>query len=274
MLLFREDVFLEVNNHKKDDEDVEMEQNDDEDEQKPAAEETAAPTLGEPDFEISNVIRRKENGALLCKAVGCLKIAQTKDDGFCRTHYNRFQISTGRIESWQCKCGERIAISSLRCGKCHRWKDGHHPSSSPQRSLAPSSARTYVPADAGVEISDVLLKNARGRPLCKVIGCGKAEQSNNDGFCRTHFNLFAVKNDIAEDPSERWTCVCGEEWSIKQKRCGNSSCQKVSVCFGYMDVSSNSKNLLLILFFIYPFTVARRQTRFLQLHQKYWYFQR
>ena len=217
--------------------DVEMEQNNDNGDGKElsAAEDTPAPTIGQPDFEISDVIRRKENGAVLCRAVGCLKIAQTKDDGFCRTHYNRFQISTGQIESWQCKCGERIAISSLRCGRCHRWKDGHHPSSSPQKTPSSSAGKFYkpktcVPADAGVEISDVLLKNARGRPLCKVIGCGKAEQSNNDGFCRTHFNLFAIK-DYEEDSSEKWTCVCGEEWSITQKRCGNSSCQKVSSLF-------------------------------------------
>jgi len=186
------------------------------------------------------VIRRKENGALMCKAVGCPKIAQTKDDGFCRNHYNRFMISTGQCESWDCKCGEKIATTSLRCGKCHRWKNGHHPAyaSSPQKSpaaspyAATSEPRTYVPADADVEISDVILKNERGRPLCKVIGCGKAEQTHNDGFCRTHFNEFAIPTDGAEeDTSEKWTCECGEEWSVRQKRCGNTSCQKVSSLF-------------------------------------------
>jgi hypothetical protein len=216
-----------------DDDDVEAEQG----EEPPSAVAKAGQPDFQPDFKVSNVIRRKENGALMCKAVGCPKIAQTKDDGFCRNHYNRYMISTGRCESWNCKCGEKIAITSLRCGKCHRWKDGHHPAytSSPQKSPAASSyaatsqPRTYVPDDAKVEISDVILKNERGRPLCKVIGCGKAEQSHNDGFCRTHFNEFAILTDGAEEEaSEKWTCECGEEWSIRQKRCGNSSCQKVS----------------------------------------------
>eukprot|EP00985_Skeletonema_marinoi_P005765 scaffold2504_cov138-Skeletonema_marinoi.AAC.2 len=212
-----------------DDDDVEMEMGQGEEEAP-----SAAAKAGQPDFEVSPAIRRKENGALMCKAVGCPKIAQTKDDGFCRTHYNRFKISTGLCESWDCKCGEKIAITSLRCGKCHRWKDGHHPAyaSSPQKSpgvASPSAAtlqpRTRIPA--GVEISDVMLKNERGRPLCKVIGCGKAEQTQNDGFCRTHFNEFAIPTDVTEvDLSEKWTCECGEEWPVRQKRCGNTSCQK------------------------------------------------
>lgn len=209
-----------------DDDDVEMEQDRD-------------AVASQPDFEISTAIRRKENGAVLCKAVGCPKIAQTKDDGFCRTHCNRYKISTGQIESWSCKCGERIAVTSLRCGKCHRWRNGHHPAyaSSPQKSPGVASTqyakskqpKTCIPADAGVEISEVLLKNEKGRLLCKVIGCGKAEQSNNDGFCRTHFNQFAIlTEDAEEDSSEKWICECGEEWSGRQKRCGNTSCQKVS----------------------------------------------
>lgn len=207
--------------HHDDEDDVEMDTS------------STASSAGRPDFEVSTDIRRKENGALLCKAVGCPKIAQTKDNGFCRTHYNRFMISTGQCESWECKCGEKIATSSLRCGKCHRWKDGHHPaSSSPQKSPGVASSNkpmTRIPENSGVEISNVILKNERGRPLCKVIGCGKAEQAHNDGFCRTHFNEFAILSDDAED--EKWTCECGEEWSIRNKRCGNTSCQKVGSFF-------------------------------------------
>ncbi|KAL7495990.1 hypothetical protein ACHAWT_008318 [Skeletonema menzelii] len=193
---------------------------------------SATATAGQPDFEVSTDIRRKENGALMCKAVGCPKIAQTKDNGFCRTHYNRFMISTGQCESWECKCGEKIATTSMRCGKCHRWKDGHHPAyaSSPQKTpgaILPNKPITRFPDNSGVEISDVVLRNERGRPLCKVIGCGKAEQSNNDGFCRTHFNEFVILTDGAEeDLAEKWTCECGEEWSSRHKRCGNTSCQK------------------------------------------------
>lgn len=201
---------------------------------------SAVAKAGRPDFKVSNAIRRKENGALMCKAVGCPKIAQTKDDGFCRTHYNRFMISTGQCESWLCKCGEKIAITSLRCGKCHRWKNGHHPAyaSSPQKSpvaspyAAPPQLRTHVPEDADVEISDFILRNERGRPLCKVIGCGKVEQAHTDGFCKIHFNEFAIPTDETEEDSfEKWTCECGEEWSVRQKRCGSTSCQKVGSLF-------------------------------------------
>lgn len=191
--------------------------------------------VSQPDFKISTVMRRKENGSLLCKAVGCPKIAQTKEDGFCRNHYNRFIISTGQCESWNCKCGEKIAITSLRCGICHRWKDGHHPvhASLPQKSvveLSPYSAiRTHIPNDADVQISDVVRKNERGRLLCKVIGCGKTEQTHNDGFCRAHFNQFAIS--MEDVYYEKWTCECGGEWSVRQKRCGNVKCQKVSFLF-------------------------------------------
>jgi hypothetical protein len=91
--------------------------------------------------------------------------------------------------------------------------------------------KTYVPEDANVQISDITLKNERGRVLCKVIGCGKAEQAQNDGFCRTHFNEFAITDGMDEDLSEKWTCECGNEWSVRQKRCGNTRCQKVSYFF-------------------------------------------
>lgn len=51
----------------------------------------------------------------------------------------------------------------------------------PQKSGA---GLTYVPPDAGVQISSTVRTNEKGRSLCKVIGCPKMDQSNNDGFCR------------------------------------------------------------------------------------------
>ena len=81
-----------------------------------------------------------------------------------------------------------------------------------------------------MEISDVVLRNSRGRPLCKVVDCGKTEQAHNDGFCRTHFNQFVVDDadnagvDGLKDP---WTCSCGKQWPQMQKRCGSAKCQKV-----------------------------------------------
>lgn len=172
-----------------------------------------------PDFEVSPSIKKREkDNALLCKAVGCEKLLQSSHGGFCRGHYKRYLISTGQCESWDCKCGQRIASSSIRCGQCHRWRHGQKP----------GSRRTYVPEDSGVQISDVVMRNERGRPLCKVINCGKTEQAHNDGFCRTHFNQFVVEDDLTgvDGMQDPWTCSCGKQWPQCQKRCGNTKCQK------------------------------------------------
>jgi hypothetical protein len=174
-----------------------------------------------PDFELCDSIKKRDkDNALLCKAVGCEKLLQSSHGGFCRGHYKRYLISTGQCDSWDCKCGERISSASIRCGKCHRWRYGQKP----------GSRKTHVPEDSGVEISDVVLRNSRGRPLCKVVDCGKTEQAHNDGFCRTHFNQFVVDDadnagvDGLKDP---WTCSCGKQWPQMQKRCGSAKCQKV-----------------------------------------------
>ncbi|KAL3777455.1 hypothetical protein ACHAW5_006411 [Stephanodiscus triporus] len=68
--------------------------------------------------------------------------------------------------------------------------------------------------------------NGSGRSLCKVIGCGKLDQTNDDGFCRMHFNMFAVEG--ADDDLDGWTCAYrGQPMGGRQKRCGN--CQKVKL---------------------------------------------
>jgi len=51
------------------------------------------------------------------------------------------------------------------------------------------------------------------------MGCNKRDQTDNDGFCRMHFNQFAVLN--ASEASEAWTCICGEKVFGRQKRCGS-----------------------------------------------------
>jgi hypothetical protein len=91
------------------------------------------------------------------------------------------------------------------------------------------SSLTYVPPDAAAQISEKQLTNGIGRALCKVIGCGKLDQSNNDGFCRTHFNMFAVEG--TDSDLHGWTCVCGQSMSGRQKRCG--SCNKVKLLVGF-----------------------------------------
>eukprot|EP00984_Skeletonema_dohrnii_P002375 scaffold827_cov67-Skeletonema_dohrnii-CCMP3373.AAC.1 len=56
-----------------------------------------------------------------------------------------------------------------------------------------------------LQISTIKRKNPKtNRSLCKVIGCGKADQVGNEGFCRTHFNLVhdAVEGDGDDDVEE------------------------------------------------------------------------
>ena len=81
------------------------------------------------DFPIMRTDVTKKNGSLKCKAVDCMKNRQAGAGCFCRVHYNKFLISTGRcsrlisifrhptndgkivlgqVESWECKCGNKV----------------------------------------------------------------------------------------------------------------------------------------------------------------------
>ena len=54
-----------------------------------------------------------------------------------------------------------------------------------------------------VQISTVKLYNPKSRrSLCKVIGCGKADQVGSGGFCRTHFRLLNEDDDDDEEEEE------------------------------------------------------------------------
>lgn len=243
---------IEVNESEDSEEEEDSEEDDDDDDgNDPAAEANANSAQPSPyGFLISDVRKKKSSGALLCMAVGCEKNAQanTRIDndvgGFCRTHYNAWLISTGQIESWTCTCGNKIATTSARCGKCHRWREGAKTQSSPNKKKkaaapSPKTSRspknspkkrdydainndtiiTQVPANSGVQIATIRKTNEKGRPLCKVVGCNKLDQSKSDGFCRSHYNMFSVYAGNSNVLSD-WTCACGNNISGKQKRCG------------------------------------------------------
>ncbi|KAL7544620.1 hypothetical protein ACHAWF_007995, partial [Thalassiosira exigua] len=200
-------------------------------------------------FQVSETRRKNASGALVCMAVGCERNAQANaaiegnpGQRFCRAHYNSYLIATGRIDSWDCVCGNKVSVEQARCGACHRWNregreewrrtHGHNTASSPSKRRKGSKGasdyqqiRTYVPPDAGVRISAIRETNDKGRPLCKVVGCGKLDQSKNDGFCRMHFNMFAVSDGQSGgagggDSSEPWNCGCGHIMDAGKKRCG------------------------------------------------------
>jgi hypothetical protein len=76
-----------------------------------------------------------------------------------------------------------------------------------------------IPACAGVSIEPPSKK--KHPSLCRVVGCKKQHQTNNKGFCRSHYNL--IYDGISEqDPY--WLCPCGQQVSEHRSRCG--------VCFG------------------------------------------
>lgn len=84
----------------------------------------------------------------------------------------------------------------------------------------------------GIVLCETRPKNAAGRCLCRVEGCRKLDQANNDGFCRSHYNLIVGKDlftttedkdeTIGEEHGTSWTCDnCQIVISYRQKRCGN-----------------------------------------------------
>jgi len=167
-----------------------------------ATEEEENKTYPNPTFAVSDVKKKSDSGAPLCMALGCEKYTQAGTTinnigSFCRIHYNAWLISTGQIDSWDCQCGNKV--KSDRCGKCHRWKPGAHPGkakipkeASKQRDSGSTTLLTHVPVSSGFQVSSVRRTNDKGRSLCKIVGCTKLDQAKNDGFCRTHFNMFAV----------------------------------------------------------------------------------
>lgn len=66
-----------------------------------------------------------------CRASSCHKHAQSKSNGFCRRHYNRYLICTGQAASWTCgDCGHRNIDISKQCGECNQKRNGASPMSS------------------------------------------------------------------------------------------------------------------------------------------------
>ncbi len=100
-------------------------------------------------IQISNMRRMSERGRTLCKVVGCVKLDQARNDGYCRKHFRMLSGGakdnrTGTIatdaadtdtdtlvsaataaeeelfEDWTCSCGKEISAKQKRCGKCNK----------------------------------------------------------------------------------------------------------------------------------------------------------
>jgi len=171
-------------------------------------------------IQISSVLRRNEKGRLLCKVMDCTKLDQFKNDGFCRTHFKMFATAAE---------GDRIPSSANNPRRCNFHGDKFDDSRLDVANYSAAAVRrklallTRVPPESGVQISSVPRRNEKGRLLCKVMDCPKLDQSNNDGFCRMHFNMFAISAE-RDNSQTSWTCDCGQLISATQKRCG--SCNK------------------------------------------------
>ncbi|KAL7555303.1 hypothetical protein ACHAWF_018984 [Thalassiosira exigua] len=201
------------------------------------------------DFAITPRAMKNTKGALMCRAVGCPKNCQGNSAGFCRAHHNRYLIATGRCDSWLCVCGERIVSFQARCGRCHRWRGGKTPgakdptrknisidtavavkseplaaaASSPPPSTsggggALSASTAEKAAAQGLELSPSPIRARHGRNFCRVVNCGKMDQTACQGLCKVHFN------ELGSGPGGggggEWICDCGEVMNGRQRRCG------------------------------------------------------
>lgn len=116
---------------------------------------TAATTTNNNNIEISNFRRMSERGRTLCKVLGCTKLDQARNDGYCRKHFRMLSGGakdnrTGTaaaiavastdpensnaaggavaasesglylLEDWTCSCGKEISAKQKRCGKCNK----------------------------------------------------------------------------------------------------------------------------------------------------------
>ena len=105
------------------------------------------------DIRISDVRETNKNGRSLCKVVGCEKLDQARNEGFCRRHYKMIAIVDGLssshqdageqskivgvgggggvggvdvdLGSWTCPCGQVISFKQKRCGKCNKASSFH-----------------------------------------------------------------------------------------------------------------------------------------------------
>ena len=121
-----------------------------------AAERRAAAEAAMGDLRISDVRETNKNGRTICKVVGCEKLDQARNEGFCRRHYKMIAIVDGfspschdvseqnvseqcaivgvvgdgggsgdggvnvDLGSWTCPCGQNISFKQKRCGKCNK----------------------------------------------------------------------------------------------------------------------------------------------------------
>ena len=110
---------------------------------------------------------------------------------------------------WEC-CETVYTSDRRRCSVCMKWKGG--------KINSEGSADMDLPS--GIE-----LKTSPQKNRCKVLGCNKRWQMNNDGFCRRHYNLIvlgketSLQKDGPKVEQSPWVCDCGNEIDWNKRRC-------------------------------------------------------
>ena len=156
------------------------EDNESEEDEKPAR---PAPKLRSIDrnnlpdgIELSDTITRNARGAPVCRVVGCSKQAQGGNEGFCRSHFTKLTRKTNREVDDESEEDEKPA--------------------------KPAPKRRSIDINdlpEGIELSDTILKNAKGIPICRVVGCPKQAQGGCERCCRSHFTKLTSNANLEED---------------------------------------------------------------------------
>eukprot|EP00578_Thalassiosira_sp_NH16_P017718 CAMPEP_0181127588 /NCGR_PEP_ID=MMETSP1071-20121207/28282_1 /TAXON_ID=35127 /ORGANISM="Thalassiosira sp., Strain NH16" /LENGTH=431 /DNA_ID=CAMNT_0023213345 /DNA_START=76 /DNA_END=1371 /DNA_ORIENTATION=+ len=197
-----------------------------------AARSLDGPTSGYqlPSFGMNNGLNGNGNGALQYIAPGSDRPAQAHTSLNNSGGYGGFQFNSRLIGM-----GNQIDGQNERSGNRHRFNDNITETFAETETTMASAAcatsandngtmnmahMAKVPLGTNIRISDTRETNTNGRSLCKVVGCNKLDQSQNDGFCRTHFNMVSTPAIFRNNMGDSWNCVCGNIVSAKKKRCG------------------------------------------------------
>lgn len=148
-----------------------------------------------------------------CRVVGCPKLLQTNNDGFCRAHFNMYSskaafggnlgegsggdVGVEGVEFWVCKCGQRISNKQVRCGTCFKWKGGKR---------EPFALKGEGDGGKKKKMKKKKKKDKTGGSTIeggKAVKAGKRKKIKSEEIVLTD-----------------WTCECGEYLTAKKKRCG------------------------------------------------------
>ncbi|KAL7528702.1 hypothetical protein ACHAXR_002579 [Thalassiosira sp. AJA248-18] len=176
-------------------------------------------------IEISNARKTNERGRPLCKVVGCNKLDQAKNDGFCRMHFNMFSVaeySNGEINpnghcigNWSCDCGHLISDKQSRCGKCHRWRGGkrmpYNVTASKKSAVSANPVKptnAFWTCDCGKSV---------GSSKSRCGSCHRWKGGKRKGGWKISSSSDNAYGGI--DWDQDWTC-CEQVFSASKTRCG------------------------------------------------------